>query len=111
MAKAKYHLMLCEELSGEEAERIGLVSMCVDDEHLQDKALEVAIRLAAGAQGALQMTKHTLNLWYRQQAAVFDAGLAYEFYLFGGPDAAEGLAAHLERRAPSFVNGPAASAL
>src|SRR5262249_14352937 len=32
MAKAKYHLLLCEPLSGEEAERIGLVSVCVDDD-------------------------------------------------------------------------------
>jgi hypothetical protein len=31
MAKAKYHLLTCEPLSGEEAERIGLVSLCVGD--------------------------------------------------------------------------------
>ncbi len=31
MAKAKYHLLTCETLLGEEAERIGLVSRCVDD--------------------------------------------------------------------------------
>lgn len=32
MAKAKYYLLTCEPLSGEEAERIGLVSICVDDD-------------------------------------------------------------------------------
>ena len=32
MAKAKYYLLTCETLSGEEAERIGLVSTCVDDD-------------------------------------------------------------------------------
>ncbi len=32
MAKAKYYLLTCETLTGEEAERIGLVSMCVDDD-------------------------------------------------------------------------------
>ena len=31
MAKAKYYLLTCETLLGEEAERIGLVSTCVDD--------------------------------------------------------------------------------
>jgi enoyl-CoA hydratase len=31
MAKAKYYLLTCVTLSGEEAERIGLVSLCVDD--------------------------------------------------------------------------------
>jgi len=38
MAKAKYYLLLCEPLSGEEAERIGLVSMCVDDDKVYDTA-------------------------------------------------------------------------
>ncbi len=47
MAKAKYYLLLCDEVSGEEAERIGLVSLCVEESELRDKALEVAP--AAGA--------------------------------------------------------------
>ncbi len=34
MAKAKYYLLTCRTLSGEEAERIGLVSLCVDDDAL-----------------------------------------------------------------------------
>ena len=34
MAKAKYYLLTCETLTGEEAERIGLVSMCVDDDEV-----------------------------------------------------------------------------
>ena len=34
LAKSKYHLLLCEALSGEEAERIGLVSLCVEDDQL-----------------------------------------------------------------------------
>jgi enoyl-CoA hydratase len=105
MAKAKYYLLTCETLSGEEAERIGLVSLCVDDDDVPARALEVATTLADGAQSAIRWTKHTLNHWYRQMAAAFDASLAYEFYGFGGPDAVEGLAAHREKRAPSF-DGP-----
>ncbi|MEY2566963.1 MAG: enoyl-CoA hydratase [Actinomycetota bacterium] len=105
MAKAKYYLLTCETLTGEEAERIGLVSLCVDDDAVQDRALEVATSLAAGAQSAIRWTKHTLNHWYRAQVAVFDASLAYEFIGFGGPDAAEGVASHREKRAPSF-SGP-----
>ncbi len=34
MAKAKYYLLLCEPVSGEEAERIGLVSLAVDENEL-----------------------------------------------------------------------------
>jgi enoyl-CoA hydratase len=105
MAKAKYYLLTCRTLTGEEAERIGLVSLCVDDDALAAEALEIATELAAGAQSAIRWTKHTLNHWYRNLGPVFDASLAYEFYGFGGPDAAEGLAAHREKRAPRF-NGP-----
>jgi len=105
MAKAKYYLLTCETLSGEEAERIGLVSLCVEPEELHERALAVARSLADGAQAAIRFTKHTLNHWYRQLGAVFDASLAYEFYGFGGPDAAEGLAALREKRAPRF-DGP-----
>ncbi|MFN7151051.1 MAG: enoyl-CoA hydratase/isomerase family protein, partial [Microthrixaceae bacterium] len=46
MAKAKYYLMTCEPLSGEEAERIGLVSRCVDDDQVLGTAMEVAGRRA-----------------------------------------------------------------
>jgi enoyl-CoA hydratase len=105
MAKAKYYLLTCETLTGEEAERIGLVSLCVDDDEVHDKALEVATTLAGGAQSAIRWTKHTLNHWYRAQVAAFDASLAYEFLGFGGPDAAEGLASHREKRPPEF-SGP-----
>jgi enoyl-CoA hydratase len=105
MAKAKYYLLTCETLSGEEAERIGLVSLVVDDDQVQAKALEVASTLAVGAQSAIRWTKHTLNHWYRVMGPAFDASLAYEFYGFGGPDAAEGLASHREKRLPKF-DGP-----
>ena len=49
MAKAKYLLLTCDTLTGEEAERIGLVSICVDDDQVQDRALAVAEQLAAGS--------------------------------------------------------------
>ncbi len=108
MAKAKYYLLTCETLSGAEAERIGLVSLCVDDgEDVEERALGIAVDLAAGAQSAIRWTKHTLNHWYRMLGPVFDASLAYEFYGFGGPDAVEGLAAHREKRTPRF-SGPSA---
>ena len=63
------------------------------------------MQLAGGAPSAIRWTKHALNNWYRDQSAIFDASLAYEFYGFGGPDAPEGLASHREKRAPRFT-GP-----
>jgi enoyl-CoA hydratase len=105
MAKAKYYLLTCDTLTGEEAERIGLVSLCVEDDQVQARALEVAEQLSGGAQSAIRWTKQTLNNWYRSQSAIFDASLAYEFFGFGGPDAREGLTSHKEKRAPHFT-GP-----
>ena len=103
MAKSKYYLLTCETLSGDEAERIGLVSLCVDASEVHDRALAVARDLSQGAQSAIRWTKHTLNHWYRLLGPAFDASLAYEFYGMGGPDAAEGLAAHREKRNPVFT--------
>jgi len=105
MAKAKYYLLTCDDLTGEEAERIGLVSMCVDDDRVLDAAREVAHTLATGAQSAIRWTKWALNNWYRSMGPSFDASLAMEFYGFGGPDAVEGLTAVRDKRDPNFT-GP-----
>jgi enoyl-CoA hydratase len=106
VAKAKYHLLLCEPVSGEEAERIGLVSRCVDDAELHEVALEVAVKLARGSQSAIRWTKYALNNWLRMAGPVFDTSLALEFLGFGGPDVREGLASFREKRPPRFT-GPA----
>ena len=106
MAKAKYYLLTCETLLGEEAERIGLVSMCVDDDVVIAEATRIATDLAAGAQSAIRWTKHSLNHWYRQAAPAFEASLGLEFIGFGGPEVREGLAAHREKRAPQFSDIP-----
>ena len=102
MAKAKYYLLLCDQLLGVEAERIGLVSLAVDENELDARAVEIASRLAEGAQSAIRWTKYALNNWLRQAGAVFDTSLALEFLGFSGPDVQEGLAAHLEKRLPAF---------
>jgi enoyl-CoA hydratase len=102
MAKAKYHLLTNEVLTGEEAERIGLVSLCVDDEDVQDRALRIAEKLAAGSRTGLQHTKIALNGWYRQAMPIFEASLGLEFYGFGGPDVIEGVTSHREKREPRF---------
>jgi enoyl-CoA hydratase len=102
MAKAKYHLLLCEPVSGEEAERIGLVSIAVDESDLLPRAYEVAERLAAGSQSAIRWTKYALNNWLRQAGPNFDTSLALEFMGFAGPDVREGLASLREKRPPRF---------
>jgi enoyl-CoA hydratase len=106
MAKAKYYLLLCEQIGGEEAERLGLVSMTCEEAELQEKALEVARKLAAGAQTALRWTKYSLNNWLRMVGPAFDASLALEVLGFTGPEAKEGVASHRDKRKPSFPPEP-----
>ncbi|WP_237717228.1 enoyl-CoA hydratase/isomerase family protein [Cupriavidus basilensis] len=102
MAKAKYYLMLCESVSGEEAERIGLVSLTVDEDELVERAFDVARRLAAGSQTAIRWTKYALNNWLRMAGPAFDASLALEFMGFAGPDVQEGVASLRQKRPPQF---------
>jgi len=106
MAKAKYYLLTCEQLSGEEAERIGLISMVCEENQLREKALEVARKLAAGAQTALRWTKYSLNNWLRMAGPAFDASLALEVLGFTGPEVKEGIASLREKRAPKFPPEP-----
>ena len=102
MAKAKYYLMLCEAVSGEEAERIGLVSLAVEGGQLLPRAYEIADQLALGSQSAIRWTKYSLNNWLRQAGPAFDTSLALEFMGFAGPDVKEGIASLRERRTPRF---------
>ncbi len=102
LAKAKYHLLLCEPLDGVEAERIGLVSLCVPEAELDERSLEIATRLAGGAQPAIRHTKLALNNWLRLAGPAFDASLALEFLDLAGPDVHEGVAAVREKRPPEF---------
>jgi enoyl-CoA hydratase len=102
MAKAKYHLLLCEPVDGVEAERLGLVSLCVPEDELEGRALAIATRLAEGSQPAIRHTKLALNNWLRLAGPAFDASLALEFLDMSGPDVREGVAAVREKRAPKF---------
>lgn len=102
MAKAKYYLMTCDSLTGEEAERIGLISMCVDDALVESKSLEIAGKLASGAPSAIRWTKYALNNWLRTAWPIFDASMALEMMGMTGPEVKEGIAAHREGRPPRF---------
>jgi enoyl-CoA hydratase len=101
--KAKYHLLTGEPVSGEEAERIGLVSLCVPDDELLPRAWKVARTLAAGSPTAIRWTKYALNNWLRAMGPTFDASLALEFLGFTGPDVKEGLSSLREKRGPNFA--------
>jgi len=102
MAKAKYYLLTCDFIDGKEAERIGLVSLCVPADQLMDKAFEVADKLGLGAQNAIRLTKRSLNNWLRMAGPIFDNSIALELLTFMEPDVREGARAIKEKRAPQF---------
>lgn len=102
MAKAKYYLLTSDFIDGKEAERIGLVSLCVPRAQLMDKALEVATKLANGPQQAVRWTKRALNNWIRMAGPIFDNSLALEMLNFFDDDVVEGAKAIKDKRAPVF---------
>jgi enoyl-CoA hydratase len=102
MAKAKYYLLTADFIDGREAERIGLVTMCVPPDQVVPKALDVADRLARGSQISIQWTKRALNNWLRQAGPIFDQSLALEMLSFSYPDVREGVKAIREKRTPVF---------
>jgi enoyl-CoA hydratase len=102
MAKAKYYLLTCDTLTGEEAERIGLVSLTTDESELDALALATATRLAEGPPYALRWTKYALNNWLRSAGPSFDAALGLEFLGMTSPEVEEGVAALRDRRPAAF---------
>lgn len=102
MAKAKYHLLLCEPMTGAEAERLGMVSVSLPADRVHARAVEIADRLATGAQEAIRFTKIALNGWFRQAMPIFEASWGFEYLGFAGTDVHEGIASHREKRAPRF---------
>ena len=98
--------LLRDLLGSSRPERLGLVSIACDESELQAKALEVARKIAAGAQTAMRWTKYSLNNWLRMAGPAFDASLALEILGFTGPEAKEGVASLREKRKPSFPPEP-----
>ncbi|MFZ0547455.1 MAG: enoyl-CoA hydratase/isomerase family protein [Candidatus Promineifilaceae bacterium] len=102
MAKSKYYLMTSDFVSGKEAERIGLVSLCVPDAELLDKAMAVAKGLATGPRYAIRFTKRTLNQWLLQAGPIFDHSLALEMLGFFSEDMMAGIEGLRQKRPPRF---------
>jgi len=102
MAKAKYYLLTADFIDGKEAERIGLVSLCLPADQVLPKAMEVATKLATGSQLAVRWTKRALNHWLRQAGPIFEHSLALEMLGFFTDDVAAGLQALKDKRPAVF---------
>lgn len=105
-ARAAEMALLGDAVSAADALRFGLVSRVVPADTLAAEAAALALKIAAGAPGAMALTKRLLGSAFDQD---LDAALAAEAEAQGiagrHPDHVEGLAAFTEKRSPSFKGG------
>jgi 2-(1,2-epoxy-1,2-dihydrophenyl)acetyl-CoA isomerase len=103
-AQATRMMMLGERIPGEEAERIGLIYKCVDDDALEAESRGLAERLAAGPTVALGLMKRTLREGLETGLAAALAAEAVGQRVAGNTsDAMEGGMAFLAKRKPVFT--------
>lgn len=104
IGKALEMCMTGEPLSAREAERLGLVNHVVPATELIARTTELAERLAAGAPRAIAASKRAINC---SLDSSLEEAMEYESYLqeamAGTTDFAEGVAAFVEKRPPSFT--------
>jgi enoyl-CoA hydratase len=102
--RAKYMLMTGDLITGEEAERIGLVNYVVDDDRVLDEALSLAQRLALGAPYAVQSSKVSVNKFIKSVSnLVLPLSLALEEVSMSKEDHREAVRAFQEKRDPQFT--------
>ncbi len=103
LGRSKYLLMTAQRLSADEAERWGLVSLCVAPEKLEEKVTELVNRLIELSPLALRALKSVL-----QEGADSPLTAALEMerktyaWLRTTRDYNEGVQAFLEKRTPTF---------
>ena len=102
-AQATRMMMLGEKIHGEEAERLGLIYKCVDDDALESEAKALVERLAKGPTKALGLMKQTMREGLDQDLSATLAAEARAQRIAGSTqDAVEGAMAFLQKRKAEF---------
>ena len=101
--RAKEYLMTGDLLSADDAERLGLVNHVVAPEALDETAMTMAKRLAAGPMHAIQFNKRLVNKMLEDQVSrLYDLALAFECVTFDTADHLEAVDAFLNKRESTF---------
>lgn len=100
---AKKLLLTGEKFDAQEAFRIGVVDELVEPEHLLERAMVLANKIASQPPMAARIAKKAVNL---AMESSLQAGMLFEqvqsIYTLGTADNKEAAAAFLEKRAPHF---------
>lgn len=99
-AKSKELSMTCDQISAEEALRIGLINKVVPHEELMDASMEMAKKITSKAPLAVEFIKSAVNreLHGEELTYAMDAMCG----LFATEDVKEGMDAFLNKRKPNF---------
>ena len=103
LQRAKELMFFGDDLTAEDAERIGVVNRVVDDDALTDTVRGWADRLAAGPTRALGFTKRLANTAFETTLdAHCDLEASFVEMNVSSEDQAEGIAAFMQKREPLF---------
>jgi len=98
--RAKYYLMTGELISAEEAYKMGLVNMVVDDDKVLDTAIDVARKLISKSKYGVRWTKLSINKIIKHYVnLVLDASLALELHTFNTEEHKSEVKKFIEKRA------------
>ncbi len=102
--RAKYFLMTGDRISGEEAEKMGLVNFLVEDDALMERALELADRFAAGPGCAISASKVAVNQYIKMVSnVVLPLSLKLEEWTMTTDDFREAVMAFAQKREAEFT--------
>lgn len=105
MQRAAELMLTARPVMADEAERIGLILRCVNDDALMDEALKLAERVMANSPIGISVTKSTM--WLNVDSPSLEAAIELEnraiFMSQSTADSAEKRAAFIEKRAPRFT--------
>lgn len=101
-ARARKLLLMSPTFDADEAERLGVIDLVVDDATALDSAIDVATRLAELSAPMVAGLRRILLQPDQSLEGILEAEAALQVELLTGPNFTEGRAAFLERRRPKF---------